>query len=95
LPAHRSVNQRQKREKLPSAELLEAAQGRIQDWWDKGYLKSINQLLPTRFLTEVKATLPLIRSVNPTLDDLFAAVKVQQVRLKQDQQIPVWEPSAG
>ena len=28
----------------------------------------------------------------PRLDDVFAAVNLQQLRLKNDQQVPVWEP---
>jgi len=56
LPAHRKVNQTQKRDKLPGAELLRSAQDRIQEWWEKGYLNADNQVLPERFMTEAKAT---------------------------------------
>jgi SAM-dependent methyltransferase len=92
LPAHRNVNQNQKRDKLPGVNLLRSAQNRIQDWWDKGYLSADNQVLPERFMTEAKATLPMIEHNHVRLDDVFAALNLQQIRLKHDQQVPVWEP---
>jgi protein-L-isoaspartate O-methyltransferase len=95
LPAQRSVNQNQKRDKLPGVELLRSAQDRIQEWWDKGYLKADNQVLPERFMTEAKATLPMTEYDESRLDDVFAALNLQQIRLKHDQQVPVWEPSTG
>jgi hypothetical protein len=94
LPAHRNVNQSQKREKLPGIELLRSAQDRIQEWWDKGYLKADNQVLSERFMTEAKATLPTIEQGGVHLDDVFAALNLQQIRLKHDQQVPVWNPTA-
>ena len=92
LPAHRKVNQNQKRDKLPGAELLRSAQDRIQEWWEKGYLNADNQVLPERFMTEAKATLPMIEHNDARLDDVFAALNLQQIRLRHDQQVPVWEP---
>jgi protein-L-isoaspartate O-methyltransferase len=95
LPAHRSVNQNQKRDKLPGVDVLRSAQARIQEWWDKGYLKADNQVLPERFMTEAKATLPIVGHVEARLDDVFAALNLQQIRLKHDQQVPVWEPNTA
>ena len=92
LPAHRTVNQSQKRSKLPGLELLRSAQNRIQEWWEKGYLLAANQVLSERFMTEVRASLPVIEHVGFSLDDIFAALNLQQIRLKSDQQVPVWEP---
>ena len=94
LPAHRNVNQNQKRDKLPGVELLRSAQDRIQEWWERGYLKAGNQVLPERFMAEAKATLPVIEHVEFQLDDVFAALNMQQIRLKHDQQVPVWEPES-
>jgi hypothetical protein len=93
LPAHRNVNQNQKRDKLPSIWLLQSAQDRIQLWWDKGYLKADGGALPDRFINEAKATLPMIPQAGFHLDDLFQALKLQQIRLKHDQQVPIWDPS--
>ena len=95
LPAHRHVNQKLKREKLPGVELLRSAQDRIEEWWDHGYLRADNPVLPERFIAEAKATLPIIEYDGPRLDDVFAALNLQQIRLKHDQQIPVWEPHAA
>ena len=96
LPTHRTVNQNQKREKLPGIELLRSAQDKIQEWWHKGYLNADNQVLPERFLTEAKATLPNIKQGEVRLDDVFAALNLQQIRLKHDQQVPVWNsPQLG
>jgi hypothetical protein len=38
LPSDRTVNQRQKRDRLPSAAKLQPAQGRVQGWWEEAYL---------------------------------------------------------
>jgi len=92
LPAHRTVNQNQKRDKLPGVEVLRSAQDRIQEWWERGYLKAGNHVLPERFMTEARATLPIIEHAEFQLDDVFAALNMRQIRLKYDQQVPVWEP---
>ena len=57
-------------------------------------LKADGGALPDRFETEAKATLPIISQAGFHLDDLFQALKLQQIRLKHDQQVPIWEPSA-
>jgi hypothetical protein len=44
-------------------------------------------------MTEAKATLPMIDQNDAQLDDIFAALNLQQIRLKHDQQVPVWEPN--
>ena len=67
---------------------------RIQEWWERGYLKAGNHVLPERFMAEAKATLPVIEHVEFQLDDVFAALNMQQIRLKHDQQVPVWEPES-
>jgi hypothetical protein len=46
-------------------------------------------------MTEVRATLPIVGKPEPRLDDVFAAVNLQQLRLKSDQQVPVWEPDVA
>jgi hypothetical protein len=43
-------------------------------------------------MTEAKATLAMIGHNDTRLDDVFAALNLQQIRLKYDQQVPVWEP---
>jgi hypothetical protein len=92
MPAERKVNQHQKRDRLPSAEILQSAQERIQEWWDEAYLQAINPLVPIRFTSEARASLPgLLREADSlTLDDLFTAMTMQRMRLKHDQQVPEW-----
>jgi hypothetical protein len=92
LPTHPAVNQHQKRDRLPGTGLLRSAKDRMEDWWGKAYLDAGNQVLSLRFATEATATLPSVGEVM-SLDDLFSAVSLQQARLKNDQQIPVWDPT--
>lgn len=91
----RGVNLHQKRERLPGDGVLHAAGERIQAWWDAGYLKSPNAVLPERFRTEVRASLPPLHDIALRLEDGFAAVAIQSLRLKRDQQVPVWGPPPG
>ncbi|MBD2037261.1 hypothetical protein H6F76_20055 [Leptolyngbya sp. FACHB-321] len=88
LPSDRTVNQRQKRDRLPSTARLQAAQDRVQ----AAYLQALNPLLPVRFTQEACASLPELLSMAdaPSLDDCFTAILLQQVRLKHDQQVPEW-----
>ncbi|MEP0915078.1 methyltransferase domain-containing protein [Leptolyngbya sp. GB1-A1] len=92
MPADRKVNQHQKRDRLPGAEILRSAQERVQSWWDEAYLQAPNPLLPTRFTSEARASLPGVLNEADllTLDDLFTGVMMQRVRLKHDQQVPEW-----
>ncbi len=90
LPAHRRVNQNQKRQRLPDGAVLRSARDRIQEWWHQGYLEAENRLLSRRFMVEAVATLPLAGQEKPTVDDVFMAIEIQRLRLKHDQQIPEW-----
>ena len=90
LPTHRNVNQRLKRDRLPSAAALQSARERIQTWWEAGYLKTANSALPDRFKLEARASLPGLESADFSLDDLFTGMNLQQIRLKHDQQAPEW-----
>jgi hypothetical protein len=77
---------------LPSVAVLRSAHDRIQGWWEAGYLKIENSGLPERFKLEARASLPGMEDVQFSLDDLFAGLNLQQVRLKHDQQAPEWDP---
>jgi hypothetical protein len=89
LPSDRNVNQRLKRNRLPSAATLSRAEDRIIDWWQHAYLDNIETSLPEQFLTEARASLPTFLSSEPT--DVFAAVTLQRIRLRHDQQVPEWD----
>ncbi|PWC26589.1 class I SAM-dependent methyltransferase [Teichococcus aestuarii] len=93
LPAHREVNQRLKRDRLPSAPILAAAEARILGWWQAAYLQANDRLLPVRFGHEARASLRGLGAgrgecCNP--EQVFAAVGLQRLRLHQDQQVPEW-----
>jgi hypothetical protein len=91
MPAQRAINQRQKRERLPSAERLRKAQDLILSWWTAGYFSSSNPTIPERFLGEAMASLPSIMgTLQPSLDEIFSGLALQRLRLKQDQQVPEW-----
>jgi len=95
LPAHRQVNQRQKRDRLPSDDALRRSRDAILGWWSAGYLTGVDPVLPLRFGEEARASLPALDSTSgiPKADDVFTAVSMQRLRLRQDQQVPEWKPA--
>lgn len=92
LPAHREVNQRLKRDRLPSASTLFRAEDRIVDWWERAYLRRFESHLPDQFVQEARASLPSFSA--DAAPDIFASVSLQRIRLRHDQQIPEWEMGA-
>ena len=89
LPTHREVNQRLKRDRLPSAIRLFRAEGRIVGWWEQAYLGRAESHLPEQFLQEARASLPAFST--DAAGDIFASVCLQRIRLRHDQQVPEWE----
>jgi len=92
LPSTRSVNQHEKRDRLPSATLLNGARERVQDWWSAGYSVDADSPIAHRFFLEARSSLPLINVSDDliSVDDVFDAVAFQRLRLKENQQIPEW-----
>jgi hypothetical protein len=92
LPSTRSVNQHEKRDRLPSATLFNRARERVQDWWRAGYSLGADSPIADRFFLEARASLPLIKVPDELIavDDVFDAVAFQRLRLKENQQIPEW-----
>jgi len=90
LPTLRSVNQNQKRDRLPGDAILRRAQDRIQQWWEAAYLDPENPALRERFRVEARASLPIIDAENFQVADIFEGLAVQRLRLKHDQQVPEW-----
>ena len=89
MPTHRSVNQREKRSRLPSARLLRVSSDRIIKWWEAGYTRGQSSL-SERFWLEASASLPGIKLGDDSLHGVFDAVCLQQTKLKNDQQVPEW-----
>ena len=90
LPAHRTVNQHEKGDRLPSDGLLRAAQDRILGWWHDGYRADPDHPLAERFMLEAAVSLPGILSTETDLDSCYSALELQRLRLSQNQQAPEW-----
>lgn len=92
LPTDRNVNQRLKRDRLPSAAALSRAGSRIIGWWQQAYLDEIDSNVSRQFVQEARASLPTFSTSE--LSDVFAAVTLQRIRLRHDQQVPEWDGSS-
>ncbi len=93
MPASRAVNQREKRDRLPSAEALQAAGDRIAAWWQAAYLRVDDAVLPPRFAAEARASLPgLVEAAG--VEEVQAAMALQRLRLRQTQGAPEWTGKA-
>ncbi len=92
MPAHRRVNQHEKRDRLPSSEALHRAGDGIVSWWEAAYLVPGDLVLPSRFGEEARASLPGLsgQSGIPGHDEVLAAVSLQRLRLRRDQGVPEW-----
>lgn len=86
LPAHRTVNQRQKRDLLPSASALAGSRHAIIEWWEDAWRDS--PALEARFEREVRAALPV--SAGCTSELAFEGLSWRRLRLQQDQRLTEW-----
>jgi SAM-dependent methyltransferase len=85
LPATRRAN-RDKRDRLPAAELLSDAHNRIVNWWESTYL---NGRYREQFIVEAEAALPMVNDASQP-QAVFDGLQHQRRRLKQNQQIAEW-----
>ena len=90
MPAHRQVNQHEKRNLLPGDRILRQAEERILVWWNEAYRTGPNRLLGDRFAVEAATSLPGVSAGSDRLDDYYAGLALQRVRLKHNQQAPEW-----
>ena len=90
MPVHRRINQHEKRDRLPGDRILRSAQERILTWWNSAYRDRTRPVLAERFTMEAAASLPGITSSTPHLDDVYSALSLQRMRLRQNQQVPEW-----
>lgn len=83
-----------KRDRLPTADLIDHAKDRIAEWWAVAYHHgNSNDNLAEQFEIEARASLPGLannagKGLSPEL--IIAALKLQRLRLKQDQQVSEW-----
>ncbi|MYB50605.1 MAG: methyltransferase domain-containing protein [Acidobacteriia bacterium] len=89
MPANRSVNQREKGAKLPSATLMLAARDRIMSWWEAAYGLS-SPLIHKRFALEAASSLPGVLPLDADLDSCFEGAFAQRAKLRYDQRVPEW-----
>ena len=87
MPSSRVVNQHQKRDLLPNDDTLRKAKDRVLEWWNAAYCAKRD--LGERFRVEANARLPAT-GLGSDLEDVFAALGLQRLRLSNDQQIPEW-----
>jgi len=88
LPAHPGINRNSKRDRLPSAGMLEKSMDRILDWWHAGYVDR-DGATAARFHTEAEVSLPVDMGTT-RLEDLFTGVQVRRQALRADQLIEEW-----
>ncbi len=92
LPATRRINQHEKRDKLPRAELLQRSEDRILSWWETAYVKKSDEW-KRLFFDQANASLrlmPVSTSSAPELEDVFSSLLSQQQMLRVSQQVPLW-----
>ena len=88
MPCLPTVNNR-KRDRLPGDATLRGARDRILEWWDAGY-RGGSEALAERFMNEARAGLPAMPDHSDRLEDVFAGLALQRLRLCHDQQVPEW-----
>jgi hypothetical protein len=91
LPADRTINQREKGDRLITARTLESARERMIDWWNNAYLETETEYLKQRFICETAASLPGIDRSDGAGDEIFEGLQLKRVALKQDLQLRDWE----
>lgn len=91
MPAHRTVNQRDKRDRLPSASALAASRKAIVAWWNAAW--RANAALDARFSREVGAALPVPGGCPSEV--AFEGLAWRRLRLQQDQRLTEWAGAHG
>ncbi|MCW2318856.1 SAM-dependent methyltransferase [Rhodoblastus acidophilus] len=90
MPSHRALNQKKKKDKLPTADLLSRSRDSVLSWWRDAYERA-DHLAP-QFISEAKTSLPTLwQNDGLELGDIFEGMRFQRLRLWRDQQIPEWD----
>lgn len=86
LPTHRIINQREKRDLLPSAAAMSSARFAIVGWWDDAWRN--DPALGERFAREADGALPV--QGEGESDAVFDALNWRRLRLGQDHHLVEW-----
>ena len=89
MPAHRSVNQGEKRARFPAGTILRTFRERVMEWWETVYVK-LDLPISIRFWIEARSSLLGADIPDGGLGDVFEAFCLQRIRLKHNQQDPEW-----
>lgn len=90
MPAQPRINRHEKRDRIPSAAAMAGARTSIIGWWEMAYLE--DEALRPRFLREAASALPVGEARNAAA--VYDGLDWRRLRLRQDQQVPEWTPSA-
>jgi SAM-dependent methyltransferase len=91
MPAHRRINQRDKRQRLPSAAAMLGARDRILTWWETAFTEADGEALRRRFFSEAAVSLTL-PDQEPDLDMVFDGAAHRRLFLRATHQVEEWTP---
>ena len=83
-------NNSKKSDKLASSSRLNNAKHRIQEWWQQAWLEDTNNR--QLFWTQAQFSLPGLHQITtPNTEEIMAALTLQHIRLREQQQLAVWK----
>ncbi len=83
-----SIVNNQKRDQVPSHQRFNNAKESILNWWEEAWVNDTNY--QKRFYAETTLSLPGLNTQEPSLEDVFEALKLQSIRVTEMQQLKVW-----
>ena len=91
-PEQKTIRHMVKRDRLVDVATLASARDRIADWWARGYARAPSRPVNDRFVREAVATLSVDRPGDDArlLDEIYAGVEWQRMRLRNDQRLDEW-----
>lgn len=90
MPVSKIANgSKNKSDKIPSLKRFDDSKSRIINWWQLAWVD--DERYSQRFFAEVRTSLPGLCQNTVCLEEIFNALKTQSVRLREMQQIPIWE----
>ncbi|MGM0542221.1 MAG: methyltransferase domain-containing protein [Pseudomonadota bacterium] len=87
LPASKKAN-RSKSDKIASNQRLLGAKENISQWWQEAWLS--DRVLQKKFNAQVIMSLPGLKGNEYSTEDIFDALSLQHVRVREMQQLVVW-----